>query len=141
MTRGVCETLHSEAARAAPNECCGLLLGAPGQGEGQGEGRSDRAGPERIVALLPARNVDSDPARRFEIDPLVLLRAHRAAREGGPRVLGYYHSHPTGNPAPSATDAEHSTGDWRIWAIIGGRDIAFWRDRGNGFDALAFRVV
>ncbi|TYC81595.1 M67 family metallopeptidase [Novosphingobium sp. BW1] len=134
VTREVLETLHRLAAAAHPHECCGLLLGAPGS-------RTAAEERECIVAVLESANVDPYPAIRFAIDPLILLRAHKAARTGGPSVLGYYHSHPTGKPAPSVTDCEHSTGDCRIWAIVAGDDVAFWRDRGNGFDPLAFQEV
>jgi len=62
-------------------------------------------------------------------------------RSGGPELMGYYHSHPTGHPVPSATDCEHSTGDFRVWAIVAGGEVAFWRDSGKGFTALSCRVV
>lgn len=130
VTSGVLATLRAEAERAGPEECCGLLLGC---GEPGAEGRID--------AVLPATNVAVDRRVRFEIDPAVLLSAHKAARAGGAQVLGYYHSHPAGHPVPSATDCEHSTGDLRIWAIIAGGHVAFWRDRGNGFRELTFRIV
>ena len=130
VTSGVLAKLLAEADRAAPEECCGLLLG---RGEPGREGRID--------AMQPAANVSDAPRVRFEIDPAVLLAAHKAARAGGPRVLGYYHSHPEGHPVPSATDCEHSTGDLRIWAIIGKGQVAFWRDSGKGFSELTFRTV
>jgi len=125
VTSGVIATLRAEALRAAPRECCGLLLG-------QGD---------RIDMALPAANVSPEPELRFEVDPLALLAAHKAARGGGPQVLGYYHSHPSGHPVPSATDCEHSTGDLRIWAIVAGGEVAFWRDTGKGFTELSCRVV
>jgi len=125
VTSGVLATLLEEARAAAPLECCGLLLG-------QGE---------RVDAVVPAANVALDPAVRFEIDPAALFAAHRAARAGGPQILGYYHSHPSGHPVPSATDCEHSTGDLRVWAIVAGGEVAFWRDSGEGFDPIACRVV
>ncbi|SFG09841.1 Proteasome lid subunit RPN8/RPN11, contains Jab1/MPN metalloenzyme (JAMM) motif [Novosphingobium sp. CF614] len=130
VTSGVMATLCAEADRAAPEECCGLLLGRGGPG---GEGRIEMA--------LPAANVSDRPRLRFEIDPAALLAAHKAARAGGPRVLGYYHSHPTGHPVPSAIDCEHSTGDLRIWAIIASGQVAFWRDSGKGFSELTCRMV
>ncbi|MCJ2187938.1 M67 family metallopeptidase [Novosphingobium beihaiensis] len=130
VTSGVLVTLQAEADRAAPEECCGLLLG---RGEPGREGR--------IAQAVPAANVSDEPSLRFEIDPAALLSAHKAARAGGPQVLGYYHSHPVGHPVPSATDCEHSTGDLRIWAIIAGGRVAFWRDSGNGFRELTFRMV
>ncbi|HUD28586.1 MAG TPA: M67 family metallopeptidase [Novosphingobium sp.] len=125
VTSGVMAILFEESAKAAPEECCGLLLGRPG----------------RIDAARPTANLAEDRRARFEIDPLALLAAHKAARAGGPQVMGYYHSHPTGHPVPSATDCEHSTGDSRTWAIIATREVAFWRDSGNGFAPLAYRVV
>lgn len=128
VTRAVLAMLHAEADRAAPLECCGLLLG-----EADGGGL--------IEAALPAANLAEEPRLRFEIDPAVLLAAHKAARAGGPQVLGYYHSHPAGHPVPSAVDCEHSTGDSRIWAIIAGGQVAFWRDSGKGFSPMQCRVI
>lgn len=125
VTSGVLATLLQEAVAAAPDECCGLLLG---------RGRL-------IDEARPAANVASHPRIRFEIDPLALLAAHKSARAGGPQVMGYYHSHPTGHPVPSATDCEHSTGDLRIWAIVAGTEVAFWRDSGNGFVKVVCRSV
>lgn len=125
VTSGVMAILLDEAAKAAPEECCGLLFGDGG----------------RIDKACPASNLAADRRLRFEIDPLALLAAQKAARAGGPPLIGYYHSHPQGHPVPSATDCEHSTGDSRIWAIIAGSEVAFWRDSGNGFSPLAFRVV
>jgi proteasome lid subunit RPN8/RPN11 len=125
VARDVVAMLLAEAARAAPAECCGLLLG--------------RAG--RITAARPAANLAADPLRRFEIDPAALFAAHRAARDGGPDLVGYYHSHPAGHPRPSATDCEHASGDRRVWAIVAGGDVAFWRDGEQGFDPLSYAVV
>jgi proteasome lid subunit RPN8/RPN11 len=125
VTSDVIATLVAEAARAAPAECCGLLLGRNG----------------RIEEARPAANVAPDPLLRFEIDPAALFAAHRAARAGGPELLGYYHSHPSGHPRPSATDCEHASGDARAWAIVAGGEVAFWRDGETGFEPLSHRVV
>ena len=125
VTSGVLATLEKEAQRAGEKECCGLLLGHKG----------------RIDQAVPALNVSPEPERRFEIDPAALFAAHRAARAGGPELVGYYHSHPSGHPVPSAVDCEHSTGDSRVWAIVATGEIAFWRDRGKGFTQLSWRVV
>jgi proteasome lid subunit RPN8/RPN11 len=125
VTSGTMATLLREADAAAPHECCGLLLGAG----------------ERIAEAVPTRNVAPQPLTHFEIDPAALLAAHKAARAGGPQVLGYYHSHPTGHAAPSATDREHSTGDLRVWAIVAGGEVAFWRDSEKGFAPLSCRIV
>jgi desampylase len=104
------------AAAAHPLECCGLLLG-----RGQA-----------IAEAVPVANVAEDPARRFAIDPAALIAAHRAARGGGRQVLGYYHSHPTGDARPSATDRAEAAGDGRVWAIVAGGAVCWWRDEAEG---------
>ncbi|MBO0749331.1 MAG: M67 family metallopeptidase [Porphyrobacter sp.] len=124
IARELIARLIEEADRALPEEACGLLLG-------QGE---------RIERVRPARNVHPAPQTHFEIDPQALIDAHRAARHGGPQVLGYYHSHPHGSPAPSATDRTQASGDGRVWAIVGDGDVAFWRDDEDGFAALSYTV-
>lgn len=125
VTRGVIATLLAEAAKAAPEECCGLLLGRG----------------EVLLEARPAANVAVDRLRHFEIDPAALFAAHRSAREGGPELLGYYHSHPTGHPVPSATDCEYASGDARVWAIVAEGEVRFWRDGDGGFVALSHLVV
>ncbi|QIG54795.1 M67 family metallopeptidase [Altererythrobacter sp. BO-6] len=114
--------IGDEARAVHPHECCGILLG---------EGAC-------IARALPTRNVHAEPARHFEIDPQALIDAHRAAREGGPQVLGYYHSHPTGTAEPSATDQSMAAGDGRVWAIIATGEIRFWRDDAAGFQLLSY---
>jgi desampylase len=126
VTSGVLATLLEEATRAHPLECCGLLLGLD-----DGE----------ILAAVPTANVHPQPQRHFEIDPAALISAHRAARGGGPAVLGYYHSHPSGRAEPSATDRASASGDGRIWAIIANLEVALWRDEPGGFEPLPLRVA
>ena len=125
VTREVLTRIRVEAARVAPEECCGILLGCG----------------DRIDGLLPAANVARDRRRRFEIDSQVLIDAHRAARAGGPEVVGYYHSHPAGPAEPSATDRAMAAGDGRVWAIVGRGDVTFWRDGEQGFERLFYRPV
>jgi proteasome lid subunit RPN8/RPN11 len=125
VTSEVIARLLAVAAHAAPAECCGLLLGRG----------------ERIDEAWPTDNVAADPLRHFEIDPAALIAAWRAARAGGPVILGYFHSHPTGHPRPSATDCAHASGDGRAWAIVAGGDVALWRDGDRGFEPLSYVVV
>jgi len=125
VTSGVMATLIEEARIAHPLECCGLLFGQA----------------EQIAQALATANVHPDPARHFEIDPAALIAAHRAARAGRPQVLGYYHSHPTGSTSPSATDRALASGDGRVWAIVAGDGVGWWRDTPDGFEALSLRVA
>ena len=111
------------AARAShPREACGILFG---------EGK-------RIIALRETANIHPAPETHFEIDPQALIDAHRSARAGGPQVLGYFHSHPTGRAEPSATDAAMAAGDGAIWAIVAGDEVRLWRDTAQGFRALSY---
>lgn len=125
VTSGVIATLLHEAESAGLRECCGLLLGTA----------------ERIERAEPAANVHLEPERHFEIDPAALIAAHKAARGGGPALLGYYHSHPGGSVQPSDTDRAMAGGDGRVWAIVGQGTLAFWSDQPGGFEPLSLRVV
>jgi len=123
VSRAALGRMLAEAAASAPEECCGLLLG-------------NRA----IEEVRPATNVAADRRRRFEIDPQALVDAFRAAREGGPEVIGYYHSHPDGPGEPSGIDRALAAGDGKVWAIVAERDVTFWRDDGHGFAPLSYVV-
>lgn len=117
-------TLVDSTERAAPREACGLLLGTGAQ----------------IHTVTVTANVHPKPETHFEIDPAALIAAHRAAREGGPEVLGYWHSHPNGLARPSATDAAQASGDGKLWAIVASGEVTLWRDTPSGFVALPYGI-
>lgn len=124
VTSGVVERLLGEARSAQPRECCGILLGEA----------------SRITAVRPAANVHPSPETHFEIDPQALVDAHRAARAGGPQVIGYYHSHPNGRAEPSAIDRAMAAGDGSVWLIVARGSINGWKDTPSGFERLSLRV-
>jgi len=129
LTVGISTALHArligEAAASPAAEVCGLLFGSAGW----------------IDAALACANVASDPATSFEIDPAALIAAHRAARAGGPTVIGHYHSHPVGAASPSARDAAAAAGDGEFWLIIGAGTMRVWRSTGQGvFDPVKLRI-
>lgn len=107
--------IQRAAAEAAPQEACGLLFGVDG-----------------VERASVADNVAADPARRFEIDPAALIAALRTERTGGERVIGYWHSHPSGDATPSATDAAMAAADGKIWVIVAGDAVTAWRAGGSG---------
>lgn len=125
LSAGARGTMLRAAAAAAPREACGILLG-------QGS---------RIDAATLTANVHPEPLTRFEIDPAALIAAHRAARNGGPQVLGYWHSHPNGLAEPSATDRAMAGRDGRIWAIVASGAISLWVDGLDGFASLPYSGV
>ena len=119
------------AAAASPHaECCGLLFGTP----------------QRIEDASFAKNVAAESARRFEVDPAHVIAAHRAARAGGPAVIGHWHSHPVGQAHPSAEDARSAGADGSLWLILNGASAGLWRATEKGavhgqFEPLALAVV
>lgn len=93
-----------EHARAAwPHEACGLLV-RPGP--------DARAGRLRVQ---PCRNLAPDPEHAYVIDPELFLRLDRLAGRLGGGVIGTWHSHPHGDPRPSARDAREA---WPGWSYV-----------------------
>jgi proteasome lid subunit RPN8/RPN11 len=92
----------AHARSAAPDECCGLLLGTA----------------DTISEARPARNIAGDVRRRYLIDPVDHLAAIREARQRSLDVVGAYHSHPRSAAIPSATDAAEAFGAF-LFVIVG----------------------
>ncbi len=116
-------------ALASDEEVCGLLLGTHGH----------------VEAALHCRNVAPDPVTSFEIDPAQLIAALKAARSGGPQVVGCYHSHPSGAAEPSPRDAAEAVANGWLWLIAARGELALFRAVANGrlhgrFDAVNFRL-
>src|SRR3546814_2739857 len=88
ISRALLNRILADAAKDSGAERCGLLLGEAA----------------RICDVRFAANVAPEPACHFELDPAVLLDAHRTARNGGSRVVGHYHSHQSGKAVPSSID-------------------------------------
>ena len=116
ISRCVVDLIQRAAADAVPQEACGLLFDADGA----------------IGAASVEGNVAENPLIHFEIDPAALFAAIRAERVGGPVLAGYWHSHPSGDATPSATDAAMAAPDGRLWLIVGGGVVTGWQGVGNG---------
>ena len=120
MARAVIDAVVSHARSAAPDECCGLLLGAEG----------------RVVDARPARNAADDARRRYVLDPKDHFDGRREARARGLDVIGFYHSHPRSPAAPSESDRAEATYDGHLYLIVGlaaePPEVALYRvERGN----------
>lgn len=92
----------AQAREAAPDECCGLLLG-------------DRS---RVDRAVPARNIAPEPGRTYTINPDDHFAAIRTARALGLDVIGAYHSHPRSAAVPSKTDREQAFSHF-LFLIVG----------------------
>ena len=124
ISRTLLNAILADAAQGRSLERCGLLLGSP----------------DHIREVRFAANVAADPARHFELDPSVLLAAHKMARAGGPQIIGHYHSHPAGEAVPSATDARCALADGSLWLLVAGNDAALWRAGETGAVHGRFRA-
>ena len=125
ISRSVLIGIRQISADLAPREACGLLFG------------SDDA----ITAMQAVENVAEDPERRFEIEPAVLFAALRAERGGGARIAGYWHSHPSGDATPSATDAAMAQPDGKLWLIVAKETVTLWRAVPRGVQHRRFVAV
>jgi proteasome lid subunit RPN8/RPN11 len=123
ISRALLDRIRAIAAADPAREVCGLLLGQSAE----------------VTDIVEAPNVAPDPSRHFEIDPAVQIAAMKSARAGGRRVLGCYHSHPTGRAKPSLTDltlAEPGT----MWLILAGDDATAWQRDLDRFQQLSLDV-
>jgi proteasome lid subunit RPN8/RPN11 len=101
VRQAVLDDLVAHARVEAPNECCGMLVGTEG----------------RIERSVRARNTVGSPTR-YQIDPRDQIAAIRSARERGETVLGFYHSHPSSAPTPSATDRTEAAYPGHCYLIV-----------------------
>ncbi len=97
------QRVRQAAGAAWPNEGCGLLEGAI----------TDSA--VEVMQVLICTNVHEEPRHRYTIDPEAFLRAEHAARDRGQSIVGVWHSHPNGEPVPSATDLAEA---WPGWSYL-----------------------
>lgn len=122
ISRCVVELIQRAAREAHPREACGLLFGDA----------------DEISHAQVAANVADQPERMFEIDPAALFAALKAERAGGATIVGYWHSHPSGDAMPSETDAAMAAADGKLWLIAGGNAVTLWRAGESGFAAVTF---
>ena len=124
MTLRVSETLlgtiHREGERAYPGECCGVLVGQPGE-------------IKQVHRLLPVVNRRADDPHRYLIAPEDLQRVEAEVRQADLEVLGFYHSHPDHPAAPSSFDAEHAW-PWYSYLIVR-------VDRGRAVEATSWQLA
>lgn len=92
--------LATDAARRAPEECCGVLLG-----------RGDA-----VTRYVPLRNAAPERRHGFAFDDAEWLRTAREADAQALEVLGIAHSHVDTDAAPSPTDL--AFGDATRWMLI-----------------------
>ena len=97
LTSEVYEAIRGHGEETYPHECCGALLGKPGE---QGW---------LVADAVRAGNTRTDSAHnRYHIAPIELVRIQRTAREKGLEIAGFYHSHPDHPAQWSQTDFDEA---------------------------------
>lgn len=102
LPRLVWQQLCGHALREWPRECLGMLVGLA-------EGR--------VRAAYEIANAASDP-HRFWSEPASLLAAEKRRRQEGWHLLGFYHSHPGGQPVPSRIDTDPEVNFWLDGSVV-----------------------
>lgn len=137
LSRELLGRIARHAEETYPDECCGILIGRDG-------------GAGRVVERV--RPIDNrweagERGHRFLIAPDDLLRAEREARRAGLDVLGFYHSHPDGPPAPSLFDRDQAW-PWYTYLIMSieqgrYRAVAGWqlRDDREAFEEVTLTTL
>ncbi len=129
FTREAYDDIVDHARSEVPEEVCGVLAG-------------DRADERsRVRGVHRTENAAATPETRYRIDPSEQLAVMEAIDDAGDDVVGFYHSHPAGPPAPSETDAERATWEgypYVIVALDGAHpSVGAWEWTGDGFERLA----
>ena len=114
--------MFAHAREAAPNECCGLLVGAG----------------SLIDECVRVRNVDPRPAARYRLDPAEHIAVNRRLRGTNRTVVGCYHSHPHSPAVPSDSDCAEAYYQDFVWVIVSLETregaVAAYRIVGNRFE-------
>lgn len=138
LSRVAYDEILAHAENGGEQEVCGILAGKRVE--------SDETPTQRghVDAVHRATNVADDPRTRYRIDPEEQLAIIESIEDAGREVVGFYHSHPTGPPVPSETDAERAAWPGYSYAIClpGERPyLASWRWTGERFEreAVALR--
>lgn len=114
LTEAQARAIVDHALAEAPREACGILAGTG----------------NRVIEILPIANIAVDPHSTYYMDERQFTNTLLTLEARGLSLLGFYHSHPTGDPIPSHIDVHHATYPDTPYMIVGLRGqprIAAWR--------------
>ena len=124
IKKNVLNQMIQHAQADYPLECCGLLFGKH----------------EMISDLHTMSNLVKSTVR-FEMDPLELFLFFRRLREAGDTHLGIYHSHPSTEAYPSATDIQESFYPDCTYFIVSLKDLRAPQIRAFQIEDMKVRAV
>ena len=122
------QAIIAHARKDAPREACGLIAGRNG---------------ERAREIIPLANSADDPVHQYHMDDVALVKAFVSVEARGLEVVGFYHSHPEGEPIPSRTDIQQATypdTPYLIVGLRGGAKLAAWRMRAGQVDEVPLHI-
>ena len=112
----IAEAMRAHARYSYPIEACGLVA-------------FDISGTPRFV--YPCTNL-AGSAVRYLVDPTEHFRAIQHAESCGWSIDGVFHSHPEGDPVPSAVDVAEAADPQWVYFLVGRKDeITAWRISGR----------
>jgi proteasome lid subunit RPN8/RPN11 len=103
LTPEQAQTIVAHARADAPREACGIIAG-----------HKDRA-----VEIIPIPNSAADPQHTYYMDERRLVETLSNMQARHLDLLGFYHSHPQGDPIPSSTDIKQATYPDTPYLIVG----------------------
>lgn len=121
------DAMVAQARDIAPQEVCGLIVGADHQ----------------AVRIIPISNRSTNPQTHYEADADELYRALYEIERCGLELLGMYHSHPTGPALLSDEDIRQAElnypGKVQVVLSLGSHSakIRAWRVHRDWIDTLA----
>lgn len=128
LTDEQARALVQQAQADAPNETCGIIGG----------------NGNRAQSLIPIPNAAEQPRVHYRLDERAQIAAFAQLNAAGQSVIGFYHSHPAGDPIPSPTDIQLATYPDTAYVIVGlGRNeprLAAWTMAYGRVDRLPLHV-
>jgi len=126
------DEINQAAMAAYPLECCGLMLGRMMPFINDSSDHEDRQVTELVSAhnhwdasvqavtdplqdAASAGESELDRHRRYWIDPEIMLKVQRDARDRDLSIIGVYHSHPDHPARPSECDRRLA---WPVYSYV-----------------------
>ena len=132
LTREIYDKIIYQGYNGQDKEICGVLAGTYGH-------------TQSVVSdIQQIENVAETPQTQYAMDPEAQLEATQSLEADGHEVIGFYHTHPTGPPRPSETDAARATWpgySYAICAFDGYPFIGSWRWTEEGFQHESLRLI
>ena len=131
FSRDAYDAILDHVVEGGDREVCGVLAGT--------------YDPEksRVETVHETENVAETPRTRYRIDPEEQFEILERIEDEDREVVGFYHSHPSGPPRPSTTDADQATWtgySYVIVALDGRPFLGSWRWRGDTFEPELVQV-